>query len=93
MSKNAQGKIRSTDTVRFTTSAGGGQCNTITPACGLGKEMVANLDKVVANYKRQLVIDQGPAKAEALKANGARRAQRDAQSSLALDALLAELLG
>ena len=91
----AKGNVRSTDTnlkgAAIRVSSGRGQ--TMTPAAGLGKKMVDNLDEVVANYNRQLVIDQGPEKAEALKANGARRAQRDAQSELALDALLAELLG
>ena len=82
----AKGKIRSTDTVRFSTSAGGGQCNTITPACGIGKEMVANLSGVVCNANRVYKADR---KAAAI----ARRAEVAARKQADLDDLLAEIQG
>jgi len=83
----AKGNVRSTDTnikgVEIRVSSGRGM--TMTKACGLGKEMVANLDKVVANYKAVIAAERrADAQAEAAE----RRAAREAESFAALDALL-----
>jgi len=65
-------------------AAGGGQM-TITGQCGQGKEMVANLDKVVANYKAVITAEH---RADVRAAAAERRAAREAESFAALDALL-----
>jgi hypothetical protein len=61
---------------------------TITGQCGQGKEMVANLDKVVANYKAVIAAER---RADAQAKAAERRAAREAESFAALDALLDNL--
>ncbi len=39
-------------------TCGKGRTGTMTPAAGLGKQMVANLDGVVKNYKEQVKADR-----------------------------------
>lgn len=64
--------------------AGGGQM-TITGQCGLGKDMVDNLDKVVANYNKVIASEQKESRRQEA---AERRALREAQSFNALDSLL-----
>jgi hypothetical protein len=61
-------------------AAGGGQM-TITGQCGIGRDMVSNLDRVVSKAKRQYAEDR---KAEARE----RAAEREAEAFAALDELL-----
>jgi hypothetical protein len=84
----AKGNVRSTDTnlkgAEIRVSSGGGM--TMTKACGLGKEMVANLDRVVATAKRQYAKDRKAAARE-------RAAEREAYAVAELDALLEDVRG
>lgn len=66
-------------------AAGGGQM-TITGQCGIGRDMVSNLDHVVASAKRQYAEDR---KAEARE----RAAEREANAHADLDNLLDEVRG
>jgi hypothetical protein len=76
-------------TVGNRAAAGGGQM-TITGQCGQGKEMVANLDRVVSTYKRVKAAEhRADARAEA----AARRAEREANAYADLDTLLDEVRG
>jgi hypothetical protein len=59
---------------------------TFTKAAGLGKEMVANLDRVVSKAKRQYAEDR---KADARD----RAAEREANAYADLDTLLDEVRG
>ena len=54
----AVGSIRGTDGSTVTTSVGGGKGCTITRTCGIGKEMVSNLDRVKARAKKQYLEDR-----------------------------------
>ena len=57
----AVGSIRETDGSAgsaVTTSVGGGKGCTITRTCGIGKEMVSNLDRVKARAKKQYLEDR-----------------------------------
>ncbi len=54
----AVGSIRGTDGTSVTTSVGGGKGCTITRTCGIGKEMVSNLDRVKARAKKQYLEDR-----------------------------------
>ena len=79
----AIGSARSTDSNlrggALRASSGGGM--TFTKASGLGKEMVANLDRVVARAKRTYREDR---RLEALE----RRADRQQRAAAMLDTLL-----
>jgi len=82
----AQGNVRSNDFnpagANAVAASGGGM--TFTKAAGLGKEMVANLDRVVVNAKRQYAEDRKAAARE-------RAAEREAAAEAALDDLLDSL--
>jgi hypothetical protein len=82
----ALGNARSTDLnvkgAAATASSGRGM--TFTKACGLGASMVANLDRVVVNAKRQYADDRKAAARE-------RAAELEANAFAALDDLLAEI--
>jgi hypothetical protein len=84
----AKGNVRSTDTnakgALVRVSSGGGM--TMTKACGIGKEMVANLDRVVANAKRQYAADRKAAARD-------RAAEREANAVAELDSLLDDVRG
>ena len=54
----AVGSIRGTDGSSVTTSVGGGKGQTITRTCGIGKEMVRNLDKVKDQARAQYLADR-----------------------------------
>ena len=54
----AVGSIRGTDGAGVTTSVGGGKGPTITRTCGIGKEMVRNLDRVKAQARAQYLADR-----------------------------------
>jgi hypothetical protein len=58
---------------------------TITGQCGLGKDMVDNLDKVVANYNKVIASEQKESRRQEA---AERRALREAQAFNALDSLL-----
>lgn len=84
----AKGNARSNDYnpagAAAVAASGGGM--TFTKAAGLGKEMVANLDRVVVNAKRQYAEDRKAAARE-------RAAEREANAVAALDSLLDEIQG
>ena len=88
----ALGNVRNSDSNRAgsgATAASGGRM-TFTKAAGLGKEMVANLDRVVSTYKRVKAAEhREDARAEA----AARRAEREANAYADLDTLLDEVRG
>ena len=58
----------------------------MTKACGIGKEMVANLDRVVATAKRQYAEDRKAAARD-------RAAEREANAVAELDSLLDDVRG
>jgi len=83
----AKGNVRSTDLnlkgAEVRVSSGRGM--TMTRACGLGKEMVANLDAVVKNYKKVIESER---RETARQEAAWRRALREAQAFNAIDSLL-----
>lgn len=85
-----QGKVDPQKDTRIVTGAevvcGQGRFGTFTPACGIGKEMVKNLDGVVKNFKNQVAEDR--------KAAARERAAQKRQELLGnLDTLLDEIQG
>ena len=88
---HAVGSVRGTDSNSSGTSAGtSGARMTLTAQCGQGREMVANLDRVVSTYKRVKAAEhRADARAEA----AARRAEREANAFADLDTLLDEVRG
>ena len=54
----AVGSIRGTDGSSVTTSVGGGKGQSITRTCGIGKEMVRNLDRVKSRARAQYIADR-----------------------------------
>jgi len=70
-------------------AAGGGQM-TITGQCGQGKEMVANLDRVINTYKK---VTAAAHRADARADAAERRAVREANAYAALDNLLDDVRG
>jgi len=54
----AKGSVRSSDNSTHAFTAGGGREQTFTRACGIGKEMVRNLDAVKAKAKAQYKADR-----------------------------------
>ena len=84
----ALGNARSTDTnvQGVAARAASGRGMTFTKAAGLGKEMVANLDRVVSTAKRQYAEDRKAAARE-------RAAEREAEAFYALDDLLDDVRG
>ncbi len=84
----AQGKVLTSDSnlAGYKAVAASGGRMTFTKAAGLGKEMVANLDGVVKNAKRQYIEDRKAAARE-------RAAEREAYAAANLDSLLDEILG
>ena len=54
----AKGAVRSSDSSTHAFTAGGGREQTFTKVCGIGKEMVHNLDKVKAKARRQYLADR-----------------------------------
>ena len=53
----AKGTVRSSDSSTHAFTAGGGREQTFTKVCGIGKEMVHNLEKVKAETDHSLVLD------------------------------------
>jgi hypothetical protein len=71
-------------------AVGKGRNGNLNPVGGQGKEMVANLDRVVSTYKRVKAAEhRADARAEA----AARRAEREANTYADLDTLLDEVRG
>ena len=59
VSGRALGNVKSaTDSTTKATVAGGGREQTMTPTCGIGKEMVRNLGKVQDAYRKQIAADR-----------------------------------
>ena len=54
----AKGTVRSSDSSTHAFTAGGGREQTFTKVCGIGKEMVRNLDKVKAKARNQYLADR-----------------------------------
>ena len=54
----AKGSVRSSDSSTHAFTAGGGREQTFTKVCGIGKEMVHNLEKVKANARKQYLADR-----------------------------------
>tara|TARA_Y100001937_G_scaffold18716_1_gene25858 strand:+ start:381 stop:665 length:285 start_codon:yes stop_codon:yes gene_type:complete len=54
----AKGTVRSSDSSTHAFTAGGGREQTFTKVCGIGKEMVHNLEKVKANARKQYLADR-----------------------------------
>ena len=54
----AKGTVRSSDSSTHAFTAGGGREQTFTKVCGIGKEMVRNLDKVKAKARKQYLADR-----------------------------------
>ena len=54
----AKGAVRSSDSSTHAFTAGGGREQTFTKVCGIGKEMVRNLDKVKAKARNQYLADR-----------------------------------
>ena len=54
----ALGAARNGDTTTKATIAGGGREQTMTKVCGIGKEMVKDLEGVVARYNAQIRADK-----------------------------------
>ena len=54
----AKGTVRSPDSSTHAFTAGGGREQTFTKVCGIGKEMVHNLEKVKANARKQYLADR-----------------------------------
>ena len=75
----ALGNVKSGDSTTKATTAGGGREQTMTPVCGIGKEMVQNLAKVQSNYAKQVRADRKAAAQERMQEN--------------LDTLLADIRG
>ena len=59
VSGRALGNVKSaTDSTTKATIAGGGREQTMTPTCGIGKQMVSNLAKVQDTYRKQIAADR-----------------------------------
>ena len=54
----AKGSVRSSDSSTHAFTAGGGREQTFTKACGIGKEMVRNLEKVKSRARSQYIADR-----------------------------------
>ena len=54
----AKGSVRISDSSTHAFTAGGGREQTFTKVCGIGKEMVRNLDKVKAQARDQYLADR-----------------------------------
>ena len=54
----AKGTVRSSDSSTHAFTAGGGREQTFTKVCGIGKEMVHNLEKVKENARKQYLADR-----------------------------------
>ena len=54
----ALGTVKTGDSTTKATTAGGGREQTMTPVCGIGKEMVSNLSKVKSRYAAQIKADR-----------------------------------
>ena len=54
----AKGSVRSSDSSTHAFTAGGGREQTFTKVCGIGKEMVHNLEKVKENARKQYLADR-----------------------------------
>ena len=54
----ALGNIKSGDSTTKATVAGGGREQTMTPVCGIGKQMVSNLNEVQRRYAAQVKADR-----------------------------------
>ena len=54
----AKGSVRSSDSSTHAFTAGGGREQTFTKVCGIGKEMVRNLDKVKSKARLQYMADR-----------------------------------
>ena len=54
----AKGAVRASDSSTHAFTAGGGREQTFTKVCGIGKEMVSNLDRVKARARDQYIADR-----------------------------------
>ena len=54
----ALGNVKPGDSTTKATTTGGGREQTMTPVCGIGKEMVKNLGRVQSNYEAQVRADR-----------------------------------
>lgn len=71
-------------------AVGKGKMGNLNKVGGIGKDMVANLDKVVTNYNK---VAKANAKDAARERAAERRAVREAEAAAALDTLLEDILG
>ena len=58
VSGRALGTVKTGDSTTKATTTGGGREQTMTPVCGIGKEMVSNLSKVKRRYAAQIKADR-----------------------------------
>ena len=84
----ALGGVGTQDTVIFGQAATGSRWAGDHNQCGIGRDMVDNLDKVVANYNKVIASEQKESRRQEA---AERRALREAQSFNALDSLLETL--